>query len=74
MSEVRIMPMPVPHPVWRRNCGGYPDIMQISFRNGHVRSYIDQVIQPRPHTIRTDELNRLFRENPLGYQPKHLKK
>ena len=57
-----------------RNTGGYPDIVQVAFRNGHVRSYDERVALPPPYVISTNELYRMFRENPIGYKPKHLKK
>lgn len=77
MSEVRIMPMPVPHPVWKDGEGGYPPLMQVCFRNGNVRNYgiLDEVIQPKPHVISTEELMKLFKKNTYGYyNPKHAKK
>lgn len=72
----RIMPMPVPHPVWKSDEGGYPTELKVSFSNGKVRPYVPKMdfLQPKPQTISRRELNRLFKENPDGYQPKHAKK
>jgi hypothetical protein len=72
LPNVRILPMPVVHPVWRDE-GGYPDAVQVSFANGHVRTYID-VRQPRPQVISTRELQKMMKDNPDGYRPKHAKK
>jgi hypothetical protein len=78
MSEnVRIMPMPVPHPIWKEGEGGYPKALKVSFSDGKVRTYniSEQVEQPPPHVCSTEELNRLFRENTYGgYRPRHAKK
>lgn len=75
MSEVRYMPLPVPKPVWNDDEGGYPDTLKVSFVNGKIRTYrLDPVQQPKPHVISTKELARLFKENTLGYKPKHAKK
>ena len=74
-ENARILPMPVPHPVWDNDERGYPDSLKVSFRNGKVRTYrLDPVQQPKPHVISTKELARLFKENTYGYQPKHAKK
>lgn len=73
-TNVRILPMPVPRPIWRYDDGGYPDRLQVPFRNGHVRTYWLAVEQPEPQVISRRGLALMFKENPLGYKPKHAKK
>ena len=76
-ANVRILPMPAPHPIYGPE-GGFPEKLKVGFRNGKVRTYRldeDFVQQPKPQVLSSDELNRLFRENTYGgYKPKHAKK
>ena len=78
MSEaktIRIMPLPVVHPRWEREGSEYPEILQVSFSNGKIRTYILKEEQPRPsQLLKTSEIAKLFRENTYGYAPKHSKK
>ena len=74
-TNVRILPMPVPHPVWFNGGGGYPDALKVSFFNGKVRTYRIFISQPAPQIIGRRALNRLFQENGgYQYQGKHAKK
>lgn len=72
-TNVRFMPMPVPLPKWIGNHGGFPDLLISSFRNGKVRRYALDPPQPRPHTISSEEWDRMYQENG-GYKAKHAKK
>lgn len=74
-TNVRVLPLPVPHPVWREG-SKYPDEMKVSFRDGKVRSYRICAEQPVPQVISREELERMTAENPeaYGYKPKHAKK
>ena len=72
---IRYMPMPAPHPIWGED-GGFPERLQVGFRNGKVRTYWlaeDTAFQPKPHLISQEAFDRLFAENG-GYRPKHAKK
>lgn len=74
-QNVRILPMPVPHPVWEGDECGYPGALKVAFTDGKVRTYrLDPVQQPAPQVISTADLMKLFRQNTFGYQPKHAKK
>ena len=69
----RIMPMPVPFPVYGPE-GGFPRALRACFRNGKVRTYrLDDIQQPSPHLFSRDEFDRLYEENG-GYKPKHAQK
>lgn len=75
MSEaraIRIMPLPVVHPRWETELSEYPEIIQVSFSNGKVRTY-SMADQPKPNLISRREFNRLYKESG-GYRPKHAKK
>ena len=77
---IRIMPLPVVHPRWERQDSEYPEIMQVSFENGKVRTYGLREEMPKPNVMHEDELTRLFKENTYGgyhadgYKGKHAKK
>ena len=78
-GDIRIMPMCNPLPLWDEGSDSeYPDVLRMAFRNGKIRTYRlvdDTVQQPKPHVIRTEDLNRMFTENTYGgYKAKHAKK
>lgn len=71
---MKVMPMPVPHPIYESDESEYPDRLKVIFRNGKVRTYRLEVEQPKPNLISGTELTELFMKNTYGYQGKHIKK
>ena len=81
MSELRVMPMQNPLPLWDKDSASvYPDMLKMAFRDGQVRTYRIVVEQPAPHTF-SEKAARAFERNCFGgykrtpeYVGKHTKK
>ena len=61
--------LPNPLPVYIEN-PRYPEMVRLSFEDGHVRNYRQEVRQPPPFVVRKKDLNRMFRKG-AGYREKN---
>ena len=74
-TTIRIMPMPVVHPVWEHDESEYPETIRVSFCNGKIRTYYLAVEQPKPHTLDAETMAHIMRRATFGgYKGKHEKK
>lgn len=71
---IRIMPMPVVHPVWEHDDSEYPEVVKVSMANGKIRTYRLETEQPAPQIVDSQQIARMFRENTYGgYKARHGK-
>ena len=61
-------PLPSTVPIHDGN-GKYPERVRVSFSDGHVRNYVEQIQQPEPVLFTDVETRRMYRING-GYQNK----
>lgn len=61
-------PLPATMPIHDGN-GKYPERVRVSFSDGHVRNYVEEVKQPEPVLFTDVETRRMYRMNG-GYQMK----
>ena len=74
MSEIRIMPMQNPLPLWDKGSQSkYPDELKMAFRDGQVRVYRLEVEQPKPFIFSKEAIRIMEEHSYGGYKARHAK-